>query len=75
MPPPLHCEWRTIDPGDGNVHEWFITFVDKYPSTTAHTISAADALKRLQKIGGVEFEDTDQSALKTIREKRNEIEH
>lgn len=58
------------------IHPAFVLAdVDKYPSTTAHTISAADALKRLQKIGGVEFEDTDQSALKTIREKRNEIEH
>jgi len=58
------------------IHPAFVlTNVDKYPSTTAHTISAADALQRLQKIGGVEFKETDQSALKTIREKRNEIEH
>lgn len=58
------------------IHPAFVLCdVDKYPSTTAHTVSAADALKRLQKIGGVEFKNEDQSALKTIREKRNEIEH
>lgn len=58
------------------VHPAFVlSNVDKYPSTTAHTISAADALTRLQKIGNVEFKDEDQAALKTIREKRNEIEH
>lgn len=58
------------------IHPAFIlSDVDKYPSTTAHTVTAADALKRLQKIGEVEFKEFDQSALKTIREKRNEIEH
>ncbi|KIO48294.1 hypothetical protein [Nitrosospira sp. NpAV] len=58
------------------VHPAFVLAdVDKYPSMTAHTVTAADALKRLQRIGSVEFNDSDQSALKTIREKRNEIEH
>ena len=58
------------------VHPAFtLSDVDKYPSTSAHTVTAADALKRLQKIGEVEFKESDQSALKTIREKRNEIEH
>lgn len=49
--------------------------VDKYPNTNAHTVSAEVALARLQKIGGVEFKQGDASALKTIRSKRNEIEH
>ncbi|MBS0308789.1 MAG: hypothetical protein JSS58_07435 [Proteobacteria bacterium] len=58
------------------IHPAFVLAdVDKYPSTTAYTVTAADALKRLQKIGEIEFTETDQSALKTIREKRNEIEH
>lgn len=58
------------------IHPAFIlSDIDKYPSTSAHTVTAADALKRLEKIGRVEFKDSDQSALKTIREKRNEIEH
>ncbi|GAB6910148.1 conserved hypothetical protein [Desulfosarcina cetonica] len=58
------------------IHPAFVlSNVDKYPSTVAHTVSAADALKRLQKIGNVEFKDEDQAALRTIREKRNEIEH
>ena len=58
------------------IHPAFIlSDVDKYPSPTAHTVAAADALKRLQRIGGVEFNESDQGALKTIREKRNEIEH
>ncbi|WP_421194362.1 hypothetical protein [Aeromonas enteropelogenes] len=58
------------------IHPAFIlSDVDKYPSPTAHTVTAAEALRRLQRIGGVEFNEADQSALKTIREKRNEIEH
>lgn len=58
------------------IHPAFVlSDVDKFPSRTAHTVTATDALRRLQKIGGVEFEDSDQSALRTILEKRNEIEH
>lgn len=58
------------------IHPAFVlSDVDKYPSATAHTVTAADALRRLQRIGGVEFEESDQDALKTIREKRNDIEH
>lgn len=58
------------------IHPAFIlSDVDKYPSATAHTVTAADALRRLQRIGEVEFTEADQGALKTIREKRNEIEH
>lgn len=58
------------------IHPAFVlSNVDKYPSTTAFTVSAKDALHRLIKIGEVEFSDADESALKTIREKRNEIEH
>ncbi len=58
------------------IHPAFVlSDVDKYPSSAAHTVTAAEALKRLQRIGGIEFEDADQSALKTIREKRNEIKH
>lgn len=58
------------------IHPAFVlTNVDKYPSKTAHTVSAADALQRLRKIGEVEFGEEDQAALKTVREKRNEIEH
>ncbi len=58
------------------IHPAFVlSDVDKYPSTTAHTVTAAEALRRLEKIGGVDFKKSDQGALKTIREKRNEIEH
>ena len=58
------------------IHPAFVlSDVDRYPSTTAHTVSAAEALCRLQKIGSVEFKESDRGALKTIREKRNEIEH
>jgi hypothetical protein len=49
------------------IHPAFIfSDVDKYPLKTAHTITASDALQRLQKIGEVEFKDSDKSALKTI---------
>lgn len=58
------------------IHPAFIlSEVDKYPSSTAHTVTAAGALKRLERIGEVEFKESDQGALKTIREMRNEIEH
>ncbi len=58
------------------IHPAFVlSNVDKYPSTTANTVGAAEALQRLQKIGEVEFRNEDQAALRTIREKRNEIEH
>ena len=58
------------------IHPAFVlSNVDKFPSKMACTIGAAEALQRLQKIGGVEFKDEDQAALRTIREKRNEIEH
>ncbi|MEH8163600.1 hypothetical protein [Aeromonas allosaccharophila] len=58
------------------IHPAFVLAnVDKYPSSNAFTVGAEDALKRLVKIGGVEFSEEDQSALKTIREMRNAIEH
>lgn len=58
------------------IHPAFVlTNVDKYPSSSAHTVSAEVALSRLQKIGGIEFNETDKSALKIMRDKRNEIEH
>jgi len=58
------------------IHPAFVLAdVDKYPSLTAFTVSAAVAVTRLQKIGNIEFDDSDHSALKIIREKRNEIEH
>lgn len=58
------------------VHPAFVlSNIDKYPSTSAHTVSAAVALQRLEKIGNVDFKKEDRAALKTIRDKRNEIEH
>ena len=49
--------------------------VDKYPSSNAHTVGAELALKRLQKVGGINFTDVDMGAINTARRKRNEIEH
>lgn len=58
------------------IHPAFVlTNVDKYPSHRAHTVTAEYARMRLEKIGAVHFSDEDIAALKTIREKRNEIEH
>lgn len=58
------------------IHPAFmLSDVDKYPSTSARTVSAAEAVRRLQNIGEVEFTVSDQAALKTLRETRNEIEH
>lgn len=49
--------------------------IDKFPSSAARTVSAADAINRLARIGHIDFEPSDISALKTVREIRNEIEH
>ena len=58
------------------IHPAFVfSDVDKFPSLNAHTVGAEEALQRLQKIGGVEFREEDKTALKTIREIRNQIEH
>lgn len=58
------------------IHPAFVLAdVDKFPSTTARTVTAAGAVERLRKIGDIEFEEADESALKAIRDKRNEIEH
>ncbi|MBE9066076.1 hypothetical protein IQ260_05365 [Leptolyngbya cf. ectocarpi LEGE 11479] len=58
------------------IHPAFVfSKVDQFPSKSAHTVGAAQALQRLEKIGGINFDKEDQSALETIREKRNEIEH
>lgn len=52
------------------IHPAFVlSHVDKYPSKSARTVGAAEAVQRLQRIGNVEFRDEDQGALKTIREK------
>lgn len=58
------------------IHPAFVfSNVDKYPSKNAFTVSAGEALKRLQDIGEIHFDEEDKVALKNIREKRNEIEH
>lgn len=49
--------------------------IDKYPSSEAHTVGAELAFNRLQKIGNLKFSKVDMNAIKTAREKRNEIEH
>lgn len=58
------------------IHPAFVLVnVDKYPSTTAFSVTAGQAIKRLKTIGGVVFKTEDESALGTIRNKRNAIEH
>jgi hypothetical protein len=58
------------------IHPAFVlSDIDKFPSLNAHTVGAEEAIKRLQKIGGIEFREEDKAALKIIREKRNQIEH
>lgn len=49
--------------------------IDKYPSNDAFTVGAEKAFKRLQKISGLSFSESDKNAVKAAREKRNEIEH
>ena len=58
------------------IHPAFVfNDIDKYPSNEAFTVGAEKAFKRLQKIGALKFSDADINAVKSAREKRNEIEH
>ncbi len=57
------------------VHPAFVfKNIDKYPSE-AYTVGAELAFIRLQKIGEIKFSEADIKAVKSAREKRNEIEH
>jgi hypothetical protein len=58
------------------IHPAFVfTNIDKYPSITAHTVSCDLACKRLETIGKIDFSKDALKAIKTAREKRNQIEH
>ncbi len=58
------------------IHPSFVlSNIDKYPSHRSHTVTVERARQRLEKIGSIHFSDNDNSALKTTRQKRNEIEH
>lgn len=58
------------------IHPAFVfNNIDKYPSNEAFTVGADLAFLRLQKIGNIKFSDADINAVKSAREKRNEIEH
>ena len=58
------------------IHPAFVfNNIDKYPSNEAFTVGADLAFVRLQKIGNINFSDADIKAVKSAREKRNEIEH
>lgn len=49
--------------------------VDKYPSLSARTVGVDTAIVRLINIGGVIFSDEDISLIRSLRNKRNAIEH
>ena len=49
--------------------------VDNYPKNKEFTVGAKKAFERLQSIGGIKFSKQEARAIKTAREKRNEIEH
>lgn len=49
--------------------------IDKYPSSKGYTVSSSKAVTRLEKLGGIEFDESDKQALKIIRDTRNDIEH
>ena len=58
------------------IHPAFVfADIDKYPSKAAFTVGAEQALKRLKNIGDISFSEQDYAALKTVREKRNEVTH
>lgn len=49
--------------------------IDKYTTLDAHTVSSSKAVTRLEKLGSIEFDESDKQALKIIRDTRNNIEH
>lgn len=49
--------------------------VEKYPSLSARTVSIDSAIVRLMNIGGIEFSQQDVSLIRSLRDKRNAIEH
>ena len=49
--------------------------VDKYPSLTARTVSAEQAMARLSTIGGLDFARDDLELIQSLRATRNAIEH
>jgi hypothetical protein len=49
--------------------------VDKYPSLSARTVGVDAAINRLINIGGIAFNDRDLKLIKSLRDKRNAIEH
>lgn len=60
------------------IHPAFVfANVDKYPSDEAYTVGAELAFSRLQKLGNLKktFSEQEVKAVKSVREKRNEIEH
>lgn len=49
--------------------------VDKYPSLSARTVGVETAIIRLTNIGGVSFTHEDVKLIRSLRNKRNAIEH
>lgn len=59
-----------------NVHPALIwENVDKYPSLSARTVGVDSAISRLINIGGVNFTNSDVVLIRSLRDKRNAIEH
>lgn len=57
-------------------HPAFIfTKIDAYPSKDAFTVNTDLAVKRLERLSGVVFDDQDKRTIDISRKKRNEIEH
>jgi hypothetical protein len=58
------------------IHPAFVfNNIDRYQSNSAYTVVADLAFIRLQKIGEIQFSESEVNAVKVAREKRNEIEH
>lgn len=49
--------------------------VDKYPSTSARTVTVEGAINRLINIAGVQIDESDYKLLRELRDTRNAIEH
>ena len=59
-----------------HIHPAFIwQNVDKFPSSDAHTVDTNSAVRRLLKIGNINFDELDQKTIFTCRKFRNKVEH
>jgi hypothetical protein len=72
----MHCIELLLKERLSHIHPAFVwENVDRFPSASARTVTAATALSRLESIAHITFVDADKEALESCRKMRNAIEH